>query len=208
MNIIMIDDDPLVSFSLKTILETDPDIHIAAMGCDGKEALSLYQEHRPDILLMDIRMKEMTGLDAGEQILQEFPDAKILYLTTFSDDEYIIRALHIGAKGYILKQAFASIAPALHAVERGQSVFDGQVVTKLPNLIKNPSATKQLPPDVTDREYELIQLVAQGLNNHEIAEKMFLSEGTIRNYLSGLLDKLELRDRTQLAIYYYVNLKP
>lgn len=207
MNIIMIDDDPLVSLSLKTILETDPDIQIAAIGKDGKEAFALYEEHKPDILLMDIRMKEMTGLEAGEQILEQFPDAKILYLTTFSDDEYIIKALHIGAKGYILKQAFTSIAPALHAVERGQSVFDGQVVTKLPHLMKSTSGTT-LPPDVTAKEYELIKLVAQGLNNHEIAEHMFLSEGTIRNYLSGLLDKLSLRDRTQLAIYYYVNLQP
>lgn len=207
MNLIIIDDDPLVSLSLKTILETDTDIHILAMGSDGAQALPLYEQHRPDILLMDIRMREVTGLDAGEQVLKAYPDARILYLTTFSDDEYIIKALHIGAKGYILKQAFESIAPALHAIEQGQTVFDGQVVTKLPGLMQNNPLHRQPPEAMTDKEFELIEWVARGLNNHEISERMFLSEGTVRNYLSSLLDKLGLRDRTQLAIYYYVNLK-
>lgn len=205
MNILIIDDDPLVALSLKTILETDSDIKVAAIGNDGEEALSLYETYQPDILLMDIRMKKMTGLEAGEQLLKKYPDCRILFLTTFSDDEYIIKALNMGAKGYILKQAFESIAPALHAVYQGQTVFDGQVITRIPELMKTPSSP-QIPSEISEKDFQLIQLVAQGLNNKEIADELFLSEGTVRNYLSNILEKLELRDRTQLAIYYFMNL--
>lgn len=205
MNILIIDDDPLVALSLKTILETNNDIVVAAIGNDGEEALALYEKHLPDILLMDIRMKNMTGLEAGEQLLKKYPDCKILFLTTFSDDEYIIKALNIGAKGYILKQAFESIAPALHAVYQGQTVFDGQVITRIPELMKTP-ASQKLPAEISEKEFQLIELVAKGFNNKEIADTLFLSEGTVRNYLSTILEKLDLRDRTQLAIYYYVNL--
>lgn len=123
MNIILIDDDKLVCSALKTILESDPDFHVPVMGHDGTEAISLYTKYRPDLILMDIRMAGMTGIDAGEAILKKFPEARILYLTTFADNEYIIRALKIGAKGYILKQNFESIIPAIKAVASGQSVF-------------------------------------------------------------------------------------
>ena len=116
MKIIIVDDDCLVSGALKTILEANPDIQVAATGSDGEEACSLYKEYLPDILLMDIRMKGMDGLEASRKILGEFPEAKILLLTTFSDDEYIIKALRLGTKGYLLKQDYASILPALQAV--------------------------------------------------------------------------------------------
>ena len=116
MNIIIVDDDSLVAGALKTILEINPDINITATGSDGQEACELYRRYQPDILLMDIRMKNMSGLEASALILKEFPDARILLLTTFSDDEYIIKALRLGAKGYLLKQDYASILPALRAV--------------------------------------------------------------------------------------------
>ena len=119
MKIIIVDDDCLVSGALKTILEANPDIQVAATGSDGEEACSLYKEYLPDILLMDIRMKGMDGLEASRKILGEFPEAKILLLTTFSDDEYIIKALRLGTKGYLLKQDYASILPALQAVYSG-----------------------------------------------------------------------------------------
>ncbi|HPY86154.1 MAG TPA: response regulator transcription factor, partial [Ruminococcus flavefaciens] len=134
MNIAVIDDDKLVALSLKTILESTGKITVAAMGSSGSEAIGIYKEVRPDVMLMDIRMEGMTGLEAGEKILSDFPEAKILYLTTFSDDEYIVKALNIGAKGYILKQDFEGIAPALEAVMGGQSVFGDKIVTKLPEL--------------------------------------------------------------------------
>lgn len=202
MNIILIDDDKLVCSALKTILESDPDFHVPVMGHDGGEAVSLYAKYRPDLILMDIRMAGMTGIDAGEAILKKYPDARILYLTTFADNEYIIRALKIGAKGYILKQNFESIIPAIKAVISGQSVFGDEIVSKLPNMSWTPSASLD-GFDLTEREIEIIQNVAEGLSNKEIASLLFLSEGTVRNYISTILEKLNLRDRTQLAIFYY-----
>lgn len=203
MNIIIVDDDCLVSGALKTILEVNGDIQVTAVGADGREAIELYRKYRPDVLLMDIRMKEMNGLDAAGEILREFPDAKILLLTTFSDDEYIIKALRLGAKGYLLKQDYASILPALRAVDSGQIVFGHEIVRKLPDLIQKNTPLDYSEYEINDREYEIIQWIAEGLSNKEIAAKMFLSEGTVRNYLSSILDKLSLRDRTQIAVFYY-----
>ncbi len=207
MNILIVDDDKLVALSLKTILESTGRINVMAMGADGSEGVSLYEEHKPDVLLMDIRMDKMTGLEAGEIILKKYPGAKILYLTTFSDDEYIVRALNIGAKGYILKQDFEGIAPALEAVMNGQSVFGEKIIEKLPVLMNNKSRFDFSEHDINEKEQEIITLVAEGLSNKEIATELFLSEGTVRNYLSEILEKLELRDRTQLAIFYYTNVK-
>lgn len=205
MKIVVIDDDKLVAISLKTILEADTSIEVAAIGYDGKEAISLYETVRPDVLLMDIRMEQMSGLEAAEQILGKHPDAKILFLTTFSDDEYIVKALHIGAKGYILKQDFEGIAPALKAVFGGQSVFGGEIVGKLPVLMQTREAFDYEQYDIHEKEQSIIELVAEGLSNREIADKLFLSEGTVRNYISTILEKLGLRDRTQLAVFYYKN---
>lgn len=203
MKVLVIDDDKLVSSSLKTILESDPDISVIGTGNNGKAAIELYEQLQPDILLMDIRMAEMTGLDAAEHLLNHYPGARILFLTTFSDDEYIVKALRIGAKGYILKQNFECIVPALKAVQMGQSVFGDEIITKLPNLIHEDSRSSLLKYNLTDKEIDLLAHIAEGLNNKEISEVMFLSEGTVRNYISILLDKLQLRDRTQLAIFYY-----
>ena len=205
MRITVIDDDKLVAISLKTILEADSSIEVSAIGYDGKEAISLYESVQPDILLMDIRMEHMSGLEAAEQILQKYPDAKILFLTTFSDDEYIVKALHIGAKGYILKQDFEGIAPALKAVYGGQSVFGGEIVGKLPVLMQTKEAFDYEQYDIHEKEQSIIELVAEGLSNREIADKLFLSEGTVRNYISMILEKLGLRDSTQLAVFYYKN---
>lgn len=207
MNIAVIDDDNLVALSLKTILESTGKINVAAMGSSGSDAIDIYRNIRPDVMLMDIRMEGMTGLEAGEQILCDFPDAKILYLTTFSDDEYIVKALNIGAKGYILKQDFEGIAPALEAVMGGQSVFGDKIVTKLPELMKPKSDFNYSSYGISDKEKEILELVAEGKSNKEISSELFLSEGTVRNYISSLLDKLSLRDRTQLAVFYYTDIK-
>jgi DNA-binding NarL/FixJ family response regulator len=205
MRIVVIDDDNIVSMSLKTILEAGNEITVEALGSDGKDALPLYEKYQPDVLLMDIRMEHMTGLDAAGIVLKKYPEAKILFLTTFSDDEYIVKALEIGVKGYILKQDFAALVPAIKAVMSGQNVFGGKVVHKLPELMKGSAEFDYEAYDITQKEYDIIQLVAQGLSNKEISDKTFLSEGTIRNYLSTILEKLDLRDRTQLAVFYYKN---
>lgn len=203
MNIIIIDDDCLITSALKMILEVNDEISVIATGNDGKEAVSLYRKYRPDILLIDIRMKEMNGLDASEKILQEFPDAKILLLTTFSDDEYIIKALKLGTKGYLLKQDYTSIFPALCAVYSGQTVFGHEIISRIPDMLQTTKAFDYESFGISERELEIIHLIAEGLSNKEIASKLFLSEGTVRNYLSSILDKLDLRDRTQVAIFYY-----
>ena len=215
IKVIVIDDDHLVALSLKTILEASGNIDIAATGKDGSEALELYRAYRPDVLVMDIRMKNVTGLEAAGEVLDEFADAKILLLTTFNDDEYIVKALKLGAKGYILKQDFEGIESAIMAVAGGQTVFGGEVIGKLPSLInmsagmtasgddvKKAIDRELSPKNISEKEIAIIELVAEGYNNKEIAEQLCLSEGTVRNYLSGILEKLELRDRTQLAVYY------
>ena len=205
MNVLVIDDDKLICASLKTILESDKDITVIATGNDGFHAISLYEKLKPDILLMDIRMDNMSGLEAGEVILKSDKNAKILYLTTFADDEYIVKALKIGAHGYILKQDFEIIVPSLKAVYLGQFVFGQDIVSKLPSFLKMAKQSSFADFDINEKELEIVTLVAEGLNNKEIASKLYLSEGTVRNYLSIILEKLELRDRTQLAIFYYKN---
>lgn len=207
MRVIVIDDDQLVAISLKTILEASPDIEVVATGNDGTDAITFYQEMKPDILLMDIQMKEMNGLEAAEIILKKDPDAKILFLTTFSDDEYIIKALHLGAKGYILKQDFEGIVTSLQAVNQGQSVFGGEIVHKIPVLMQTKESFDYSQYDINKKEQDIIEQVAMGKSNREIAEELFLSEGTVRNYISTVLEKLSLRDRTQLAVFYYRNVK-
>lgn len=208
MRIIIIDDDKLIAASLKTIIETSSNIEVISLGYSGEEAIELYNRYTPDILLMDIRMGRMSGLEAAQKILKSNNEGRILFLTTFEDDEYIITALKVGAKGYILKQHFESIVPALKAVELGQSVFGQEIISKIPTMLHNNENKKDISKyDLIDRDIEIITLVSQGLSNKEISAKLFLSEGTIRNYISGILEKLNLRDRTQLAIFYFNNIK-
>ncbi len=203
MRVVIVDDDTLVAVSLKTILEADEGTRVVATGQNGKEAIALYEKYKPDVLLMDIQMAETNGLVAAEVLRRQFPDAKILFLTTFSDDEYIVKALQVGAKGYILKQDFPGIVPALYAVCQGQSVFGGEIVTKLPDLMQTKQTFDFARYEISEKEQAVIEQVALGRSNKEIAEELFLSEGTVRNYISNILDKLSLRDRTQLAIFYY-----
>jgi len=209
MRIVIVDDDKLVSISLKTIIEAAPGLEVAGTGCNGLEAIELYDKLKPDILLMDIRMDTMSGLQAGETVLKKHPEARILFLTTFADDDYIVQALKIGARGYILKQNFESIVPSLQAVYAGQSVFGEDIVAKIPSLMKESGKNDWAAYGITEKESELIALIAEGLSNREISGKLFLSEGTVRNSISVILEKLNLKGRTQLAVFYYKgNFKP
>ena len=203
MKVLIVDDDFFITTALKTILEADPEIQVCGSGKNGKEAISLYTSLDPDILLMDIRMEEMDGLAASKEILSRYPQARILLLTTFLDDEYIIQALKLGAKGYLLKQDYNSIIPALKAIYSGQTVYGSEIT---PGLLTSQKSFPWEDYHIGPRELEVIDLVAQGLSNKEIAGKLYLSEGTVRNYLSAILEKLELRDRTQLAVFYLRNL--
>lgn len=203
MRIVLVDDDKLVCASLKTIIESDELMKVVGVGHNGQDAVALYEQLLPDILLMDIRMDTMSGLEAGEIILSKFKNAKILFLTTFADNEYIIKALKIGAKGYILKQKFDSINPSLKTVETGQNVFGEDIIAKLPSLMNSSHGSDFAQYDISEKEVDIISLVAEGLNNKEIANRLYLSDGTVRNSISVILEKLNLRDRTQLAILYY-----
>ncbi|NMB95842.1 MAG: response regulator transcription factor [Clostridiaceae bacterium] len=205
MKVLVVDDDKLICTALKTILESDEEVTVVGMAHSGNDAVDLFNKLRPDILLMDIRMNGMSGLEAGETILKMYKNAKVLFLTTFADDEYIIKALKMGAHGYILKQDFESIIPSLKAVYIGQFVFGEDIVSKIPSFMNNRCKASFSAFGISEKELEIITLVAEGLNNKEIAARLFLSEGTVRNYLSNILDKLNLRDRTQLAVFYYKN---
>ncbi len=206
MKVIVVDDDKLVEMSLTTILGADPEITVVASGHDGTEAVALYKEHKPDVVLMDIQMKEMSGLDAAKEIFAMDPEAKILLLTTFSDEDYIVKALDLGVKGYILKQDFEAIVPSLKAVYGGQSVFGGEIVSKIPVLSAAKNSFSYEDYDISEKEREVIAQVAMGKSNKEIADALFLSEGTVRNYISTILDKLSLRDRTQLVVFYFTKI--
>jgi DNA-binding NarL/FixJ family response regulator len=165
--------------------------------------VELYFKLKPDVLLIDIRMDGMTGIDAAVKILEKDKNAKILFLTTFSDDEYIAKAFQIGAKGYILKQDFMSIIPSVKAVFMGQRVFGDEIISKFPVFADEKNKNSFNDYNLSKREIEIIKQVANGLSNREISNILFLSEGTVRNYISIILEKLNLRDRTQLAIFYY-----
>ena len=224
---LIVDDDPFVRMSLQTILEAQDDVEVCALGADGDEAVELFERERPDVLLMDIQMPGTDGLAAAERILAAHPEARIVFLTTFSDDEYIVRALRLGAKGYLIKQEVATIAPALRTVTFGQSVLGGEVLGRVEALVQGrgssgtarlaPAGVAVVPPGqsaeqahaaaalelLSEREHAIVEQVAEGLDNKEIAAALYISEGTVRNHISAILQKLQLKNRTQLAIAYY-----
>jgi len=206
MKITITDDDAIVVMSLKTILETTGEVQVLATGQNGQEAVQMFEQFQPEITLIDIQMPVMDGLEAAAAILKKDPQAKVLFLTTFTHNDYIVKALNIGSKGYILKQDFANILPALRAVHAGQSVFGNDIVSRLSHLMQEEGAPFEYAEHgISEKEEEIIQLVAEGLNNQEISEKLHLSAGTVRNYISTILEKLDLRDRTQLVVFHYQN---
>ena len=217
MRVLIVDDDAFVAQSLATILSAEADIDVVDLGGSGPEAVEQYRRLRPDVLLMDIRMPLGDGLAAAERILAEDEGARIVFLTTFSDDEYIVRALKMGSRGYLIKQDVAQVAPALRSVMAGVCVLEGEVLGRSATMgfSAGPQASgadrgrgRQDPRStafaaLTDREYEVVEAVAEGLDNAEAAARLFMSEGTVRNHISAILAKLGLRNRTQVAVMYY-----
>ena len=209
MRLLIVDDDPLAALSLQTILSAKG-FDVIATGHSGEEAIDLYDQLQPDLLLMDIRMDGINGLEAARRILSRHSDAKILFLTTFSDDGYIKEAISLGAMGYILKQNYENLPETLRLAASGQVIYGEGVAQKLPGLLAEQmrqgkqSAQADL---LTRREAEIMALVADGKSNKEIASLLYLSEGRVRNAVSEILLKLSLRDRTQLAVYYHTHVK-
>lgn len=206
MRVIVVDDDAIVVRSLATILGAEPDIEVAGTGTSGEEAVSLFSACEPDVVLMDIQMPGGDGLSAAEKILAADPAARVVFLTTFSDDDYIVRALRLGARGYLIKQDVATIAPALRSVMAGQSVLEGEVLAWAAALSADgvrPSRGEPEMRGLTEREREVVRAIADGMSNAEVAAALYMSEGTVRNHISAILAKLGLRNRTQIAVYYY-----
>lgn len=213
MKVLIVDDDALVAQSLSTILSGEDDVEVVGLGRSGPEAIEKYRELKPDILLMDIQMPGGDGLSAAERILAGDVAARIVFLTTFSDDEYIVRALRMGSRGYLIKQDVAQIAPALRSVMAGVCVLEGEVLERSATMRLSarpePGGPQNKPlrgtvfAALTDREYEVVEAVAEGLDNAEVAARLFMSEGTVRNHISSILAKLGLRNRTQVAVMYY-----
>ena len=210
MRVVIADDDAIITSSLEIVLGAQPDIEVAGLASDGAEAVRLVGELVPDVVLLDIQMPGTDGLAAAEKILAAPHPPRVVFLTTFSDDEYIVRALALGAAGYLIKQDVAGVAPALRAVMAGRSVLEGEVLERAVAL-GAPSAGKDaaepdlasLFPQLTEREREVVRLVAEGLDNREVAAAAYMGEGTVRNHISAILAKLGLRNRTQIAVAYW-----
>ena len=208
MRVVIADDDAVVVESLRIVLDAQPDIEVVGCGTDGADAVRLAADSAPDIVLLDIQMPGMDGLSAAERILAAPVPPRVVFLTTFSDDEYIARALALGAAGYLIKQDVAGVAPALRAVMAGRSVLEGEVLERAVALgagvpvAEKPDLTA-IFPQLTDREREVVALIAEGLDNREVAAAAYMGEGTVRNHISSILAKLHLKNRTQIAVAYW-----
>ena len=198
MTIIIVDDDALIRESLSLTLSLEPDITVLGDAKDGNEAITLCSEKNPDIVLMDIRMPNIDGIGATRLIKNRFPNVKIMMLTTFADKLNIQQALAAGADGYLLKTDQTNqIAGKLRTLQSGSGVLDADVLKQLAPPV-NPALSQ-----LSTREQDITRLVAQGLTNKEIASQLFLGEGTVRNKILVIMEKLEVSNRTQLGVAYY-----
>jgi len=206
LKVLIVDDDALIREGLKILLEIEADFQVVGTASNGQEAFDMCRKEKPDLVLMDIRMPIMDGVLGTKLIKSHFKDIKVVILTTFKDDEYIKEALKSGAEGYILKnQPADSIIESLRAVSMGNIVLEREVAHALSAMLKEGKRAASERLNISQRELGILKLVAEGLSNREIAERLNLSEGTTRNYVTGLLEKLGFRDRTQLAIFYIRN---
>jgi DNA-binding NarL/FixJ family response regulator len=209
IRLLIVDDDPFIRESLKMILELDPEITVEGVCTNGEEALQFVQKHGGiNVVLMDIRMPVCDGVEGTRRIKAYNPDIAVIILTTFDDDEYIIEALRNGAGGYLLKNiAPDRIIDGIKTVFRGNVLIHPDIAKKLTVFLKPsdkaPNAKKSLAAyGLTVSEQQIVEKIADGLSNKEIARQLHLSEGTVKNYITDILSKLELRDRTQIAIFY------
>lgn len=208
IKVMLVDDEQLIRSGLKIMLETYPDIEVIHQAGNGREAFECCQIEVPDVVLMDIRMPDSTGIEGTKLIKEAYPEVNIVMVTTFQDTEYIVEAMQYGASGYLLKDSsYEAIYDGIKVALSGKVVMDATVSEKLVMQPKVPASSIEKTDisslGLTEREIELIRLVSQGLNNKEISEALFLSEGTVKNNISTILSKLALRDRTQLVIFAY-----
>ena len=209
IKVLIADDQELIRQSLQIVLDSKPDIEVSDVAADGQEVIRCIRKQRPDVILMDIRMPKMDGVQCTKIIKENYPEIKIIILTTFDDDEYVYNALKFGASGYLLKGvSMDELENAIKTVYRGQAMINPDIATKVLKLFSRMAKADYTIPvgnkgmeELTKTEWKIISQVATGATNKEIAEALSLSDGTVRNYLSTILGKLDLRDRTQLAIW-------
>jgi DNA-binding NarL/FixJ family response regulator len=200
IKVLIADDQRLMREGLATLLALADDIDIVAQAADGTEAIELAKTHRPDVILMDIQMPHVNGVEATRTIRSILPATQIIILTTFDDDEYLLAGLRAGACGYLLKDMPSEqLADAIRSAAKGQSPIGPEMARKLVNLVTHSPIAPPPPAvtDLSDREIEVLRLIADGSSNKEIAEKLFIAEGTAKNHVSNILSKLEARDRAQ-----------
>jgi DNA-binding NarL/FixJ family response regulator len=205
ITLLLVDDQNLIRQGLKALLELEPDLCVVGEAENGAVAIDCVRSLEPNVVLMDIRMPVMDGVTATREICRQFPNVNILVLTTFDDDTYVSAAIEYGAKGYLLKDTPSEeIAAAIRAVDRGYTHLAPGMLAKIMSRHSEQMATTNLPPELdelTPRELEVLKLIAKGANNREIAQTLYISEGTVKNHVTNLLNRLNLRDRTQAAIF-------
>ena len=209
IKVLIAEDQELVRKSLEIILGNQDSIELLGAVANGQEVIRFVRNELPDIILMDIRMPKMDGVTCTKIIKDHYPDVKIIILTTFDDDEYIFKALRDGASGYLLKGiSVDELINAIHKVYKGSAMINEDIASKVVSLFADIAKNKLYievnelgKKDISPAEQRIITLVSRGMSNKEIASELSLSEGTVRNYLSNILEKLNLRDRTQLAIW-------
>lgn len=207
IRLLIVDDQHLIRQGLKTLLELEPDLEIVGEAENGQRAIQIVETLKPDVVLMDVRMPIMDGVAATREICQRFHNTKVLVLTTFDDDEYISESLRFGAAGYLLKDTPSEeLAAAIRMVQKGYTQLAPGLVEKMMAKVPPPVPTKTINlPDgwneLTPREKEVLRLIAVGASNREIARSLYITEGTVKNHVTNILNRLGLRDRTQAAIF-------
>lgn len=203
VRILLVEDQAIVRNGLKMILEQDEALSVVAEASNGIEALTLLEQQSIDLVLLDIRMPEMNGIEATQHIRSRFPALKILILTTFDDEEYAYQTLKDGANGFLVKSSEPKkLIASIHSVFAGGMVLQEEVAAKLvPKLLQQTIKQEEPSTNLTARELEIARFIGEGKTNKEIAQELFLSVGTVKNHITHILNELQLRDRTQLAIY-------